>query len=117
MAATPGPSGLAENLPSEGRVSILLVDDRPANLVALEASLDDLGHDLVKARSGEEALQRLPDYDPARHFGGVRYLFVRAVRPAWVAPDGGAMGVFAHRPTLVTLQRLSDLLDGVRETA
>ncbi len=61
--------------------------------------------------------QRLPDYDPARHFGGVRYLFVRAVRPAWVAPDGGAMGVFAHRPTLATLQRLSDLLDGVRETA
>ena len=45
------------------------------------------------------------------------YLFVRGVRPALAAPDGRATGVFAHRPTLATLQRLSDLLDGVRETA
>ena len=32
--------------------------------------------------------QRLAGYDPERHFGGVRYLFVRGVRPYWVAPDG-----------------------------
>jgi DNA-binding response OmpR family regulator len=39
--------------------TILLVDDRPANLVALEALLLPLGHRLVKAASGQEALRFL----------------------------------------------------------
>jgi PAS domain S-box-containing protein len=38
---------------------ILLVDDRPANLLALEGILSPLGHVLVRAQSGEEALWRL----------------------------------------------------------
>ena len=38
---------------------ILMVDDRPENLIALEATLDPLGHHLVRARSGAEALKRL----------------------------------------------------------
>lgn len=49
--------------PPEPKANILLVDDTPANLLALEAVLDDLGHNLVKATSGEEALQRLLDRD------------------------------------------------------
>ncbi|MDQ3096956.1 MAG: response regulator, partial [Chloroflexota bacterium] len=39
--------------------SILMVDDRPANLLALEAILAPLGHRLVRADSGQEALRKL----------------------------------------------------------
>ncbi len=38
-------------------ISILLVDDRPENLTALEALLSDLGLNLVKALSGNDALR------------------------------------------------------------
>lgn len=41
--------------------SILLVDDNPAKLMALEAMLSPLGQELVKARSGQEALRFLLD--------------------------------------------------------
>jgi len=41
------------------RVNILLVDDQPANLVALEAMLQGLGQNLIKAASGREALKWL----------------------------------------------------------
>ena len=44
---------------SESRASILLVDDIPANLLALEAVLEPLGHRLVRARSGDEALRHM----------------------------------------------------------
>ena len=41
------------------RAKLLLVDDRPENLLALEAILEPLETELVKASSGEEALRRL----------------------------------------------------------
>src|SRR5215467_10264249 len=41
------------------KVSILLVDDQQARLLAYEAILRELGHDLVTASSGVEALEKV----------------------------------------------------------
>ncbi len=63
----PGPSGpLSARGASSGRrraaravapASILLVDDHPANLMALEAILEPLGERLVRATSGAQAVE------------------------------------------------------------
>src|SRR5436305_9081840 len=45
------------------KVKILLGDDNPENLIALEATLEGLGEELVKASSGIEALRYLLDDD------------------------------------------------------
>ena len=46
---------------SEDRIiqKILLVDDQPANLVSLEAILEDVDRELIKAGSGPEGLKAL----------------------------------------------------------
>src|SRR5262245_57755023 len=49
--------------PAPPRANILLVDDHPANLLALRAVLEDMGHHLVDAHSGEEALRLLLQED------------------------------------------------------
>jgi signal transduction histidine kinase len=41
------------------KVNILLVDDQPSRLLSYQAVLDELGENLISARSGEEALKRL----------------------------------------------------------
>jgi PAS domain S-box-containing protein len=49
-----------QGLPSTNEVaSVLMVDDHPANLLALEAVLSPLGHRLVPVSSGREALKEL----------------------------------------------------------
>ena len=55
-----GPTPLQANAPP---ARILMVDDHPPNLVALDAILDPLGQDLVHAGSGEEALRHLLESD------------------------------------------------------
>ena len=49
----------------ESAASVLIVDDKPQNLVALEAVLKPLELDVVSAASGEEALRLLLDRDYA----------------------------------------------------
>src|SRR4051812_47710030 len=58
-----GDASHSANDPPEPRANVLLVDDQPANLLALEAILEDPGRDLVRAASGEEALRLLLDRD------------------------------------------------------
>jgi PAS domain S-box-containing protein len=45
------------------RAKILMVDDRPENLIALGAILEPLGHQLVQATSGEAALRQVLRHD------------------------------------------------------
>ena len=53
------PDQTDDAIPSLGTAGVLMVDDRPDNLLALEAILQPLEVRLVRAMSGEEALKRL----------------------------------------------------------
>lgn len=45
------------------RVNVLMVDDEPANLLALEAVLSDLNLNLIRAESGKDALRQVLKHD------------------------------------------------------
>ena len=47
----------------EEKVNILMVDDKEANLLALEGLLESPGYNLVKVLSGREALKRILEVD------------------------------------------------------
>jgi two-component system, sensor histidine kinase and response regulator len=55
----PTPTPSPAPAPSPFKANILLVDDRPENLIAIEAILTDLDQNILKASSGEEALRLL----------------------------------------------------------
>jgi exodeoxyribonuclease V beta subunit len=58
---------------------------------------------------------RQPGYEPARHLGGVLYLFLRGMAgPLTPVVDEVACGVFSWRPPAALVSELSDLLDGGR---
>jgi len=48
---------------ADRRVKLLLVDDRPENLLALQAILEPLGQLLISAHSGEEALKAVLQHE------------------------------------------------------
>src|SRR6266446_91981 len=52
-----GTRNMAAITPAKPKANIRLVDDQRENLLALEAVLEELGHELVFTRSGEEALR------------------------------------------------------------
>src|SRR5437588_7920841 len=48
---------------AEDKVNILIVDDLPEKLLAMQVMLEELGENLVTARSGREALRCLLEQD------------------------------------------------------
>ena len=56
LAVLPSPE---HNSPEQEKVNILMVDDSPDKLLAMESVLASLGQNLVRASSGEEALRQL----------------------------------------------------------
>jgi PAS domain S-box-containing protein len=63
VTADSDPETAAAPVFGDDRVSILLVDDRPDKLLALEAILGSLGQKMVRAYSGREALRALLHQD------------------------------------------------------
>src|SRR4051794_22768051 len=57
--ASPQALSPAELAAAEERINILIVDDEPKNLMALETVLDNPGYRLVRAGSADEALLAL----------------------------------------------------------
>ncbi len=58
---------------------------------------------------------RQRDYDPARHLGGVLYLYLRGMcGPATPLVEGRPCGVFAWQPPVALVEAVSDLLDAGR---
>ena len=81
-----------------------VADYGPAQLE--QAMLDhryDLQYQLYTLALHRLLKQRLPGYDPARHLGGVFYLFLRGM------PDGG---VFHYQPSLAFIDALERLFCG-----
>ena len=58
---------------------------------------------------------RCPGYDYERDFGGVYYLFVRAVRPDWAEGQAEPPGVFFDRPGPEVIEALDALIGRPRE--
>src|SRR5260370_7292866 len=82
---------------SERKANILLVDDQPSNLLALEAILEDLGQNLVRATSGEEPLRCLLDDDFAVILMDVKMPALDGIETAALIPQPERP---AHTPIL-----------------
>ncbi|WP_018716719.1 exodeoxyribonuclease V subunit beta [Arhodomonas aquaeolei] len=80
---------------------------------AVAASRYDLQYALYALAVHRFLRSRLPDYDYDRHFGGVRYLFLRGMTPA----QGPATGVYRERPPRALIERLDALFSGDTEAA
>jgi exodeoxyribonuclease V beta subunit len=76
--------------------------DRPALARAMTESFYTLQYHLYVVALHRYLALRVPGYDYARHFGGVRYVFLRGLDPA--RPE---LGVFADRPDATLIESLS----------
>lgn len=105
------PTGASPGTPSP--VQVLLVDDYPANLLALEAVLDGLGLDLVRAVSGEEALRLLARRDFAVVLLDVHLLGLNGVETA----ERARAAEMSRRTPIILLTADDDLTDPAQEVA
>jgi exodeoxyribonuclease V beta subunit len=84
-----------------------LEDYAPARLgAAMAESFYDLQYLVYTVALHRMLAGRLRDYDYARHFGGVYYLFARGMRPA----QGPAAGVYFARPERALVEELDACL-------
>ena len=84
-----------------------IADYVPAALrKAMEAHFYVLQSRLYAVALHQYLTLRLPDYQYESHFGGIYYLFIRGMDPAW----GPAYGVHMERPERCFMERLSRLL-------
>jgi len=70
----------------------------------------DLQYHLYIAALDRYLRARLADYDFEKHFGGVRYIFLRGV-----SSEKPELGIFHARPAAEKIARLSALLGGIAE--
>jgi exodeoxyribonuclease V beta subunit len=84
-------------------------DYLPAQLEpAMRASHYDLQYLIYSVALHRHLRNRLPDYDYARDFGGVYYLFLRGMDPAHEA----GCGIFFEQPAPSLIQALDELFAG-----
>ncbi|MBA4396125.1 MAG: exodeoxyribonuclease V subunit beta [Syntrophus sp. (in: bacteria)] len=84
-----------------------ITDYAPASLrKAMEKHFYVLQSRLYAVALHQYLTLRLPDYQYDRHFGGIYYLFIRGMDPAW----GTAYGVHADRPERTFVERICRLL-------
>jgi CheY-like chemotaxis protein len=57
------PANGSVDISTVDKAKVLVVDDRPENLLVTKTVLDDLGHEVITANSGEEALKCVLDHD------------------------------------------------------
>ncbi len=70
----------------------------------------DLQYHLYTVALDKYLRARLPDYDYEKHFGGVRYIFLRGL-----APEKPELGIFCDRPAAEKIARLAALLGNFAE--
>ncbi|MCB1559904.1 MAG: exodeoxyribonuclease V subunit beta, partial [Xanthomonadales bacterium] len=86
--------------------------DGPALRAAMREHHYDLQYLLYALALHRWLRQRLgPGYDPARHFGGARYLFLRG-RVAGTGPTPPERGLFVDRPPVELLDAMDRLFEG-----
>ncbi len=90
------------------------VEDYSAS--AMQREITERGYDLqyhIYTVALDKYLRaRLANYDYEKHFGGVRYIFVRGL-----APGKPELGIFPDRPSAEKIAKLSSLLGNFAEVA